>query len=65
MNIKCAEDHLIPVEDQFGRAPLKNCIVQMIKNELGIDHFYISATRTILVRIDSNTINIKLFKDKV
>jgi hypothetical protein len=34
LNIKCAEDHLMIIEDQFGRQPLKNCIVEMIGNEL-------------------------------
>jgi hypothetical protein len=65
MNVKCAEDHLITIEDEYGRAPLKNCILEMIREEMGIDHHYISATRTILVHIDLDTINIPLFVNKV
>lgn len=30
LNIKCAEDHLILIEDEYGRTPLKNCILEMI-----------------------------------
>ena len=52
INIKCSEDHLIIIEDEFGRAPLKNCILEMVKNELKLDHHYISTLKTILVRVD-------------
>ena len=63
-NIKCADDHLINIEDHLGRAPLKNCILEMIKHELQIDHHYVSAQRTILVRIDRKTINIQHFSNR-
>ena len=63
MNIKCAEDHLIEIEDYYGRTPLKNCILEMIRNELKIDNFYIATERTILVRIDRKTIDISAFKN--
>jgi len=46
------------MEDQYGRAPLKNCVLEMIQTELGIDYYYIAAQRTILVRIDKDTVNI-------
>ena len=64
LNIKCAEDHLITMEDEYGRSPLKNCIYEMIKNELGINHYYIGATKTVLVHIDHKTIHIPMFRDK-
>lgn len=59
MNIKCAEDHLIIIEDQYGRQPLKNCIVEMITNDLKLDNYYIDTMRTVLVRIDEKTIHSK------
>jgi hypothetical protein len=64
MNIKCAEDHLITMEDEYGRSPLKNCIYEMVKNELGIMHYYIGATKTVLIHVDHKTINIPMFRDK-
>jgi hypothetical protein len=51
LNIKCSEDHLIIMEDKHGRAPLKNCILEMVKNELKLDHYYIPTLKTILVRV--------------
>jgi len=40
--IVCAEDHLIQIEDKMnGRAPLKNAILETVRNELQIDHHYI------------------------
>lgn len=64
LNIKCAEDHLITIEDEYGRSPLKNCIFEMVKNEMAIKNYYIGATKTVLVHVDENTINIDLFRDK-
>jgi|APCry1669189534_1035231.scaffolds.fasta_scaffold73121_2 hypothetical protein len=52
LNIKCSEDHLIIMEDEHGRAPLKNCILEMVKNELRLDHYYIPTLKTILVRVE-------------
>ena len=54
LNIKCADDHLINIEDEFGRAPLKNCVLEMVRKELNIENFYIAAQRTILVRVDKD-----------
>jgi len=65
LNVKCGEDHIMPVEDEFGRSPLKNVILNTIELEMpGIDHYYISTSRTILVHIDENSIKIPLFRDK-
>lgn len=52
LNIKCAEDHLILMEDEFGRTPLKNCVLDMVQKELRFDHHYIPTLRTILVKVD-------------
>mmetsp|Transcript_19231 Transcript_19231/g.29484 ORF Transcript_19231/g.29484 Transcript_19231/m.29484 type:complete len:90 (+) Transcript_19231:696-965(+) len=62
INIKYDDDHLVDVEDQHGRALIKNTILTMIQTELGLDHFYIPAQRTILVRIEKNTVFIPLFR---
>ena len=64
LNIKCAEDHLITIEDEYGRSPLKNCIYEMVKTDLGIMHYYIGATKTVLVHVDHKTIDIPMFRDK-
>lgn len=56
LNVKCAEDHLILIEDEYGRTPLKNCILEMIQKELGFDHFYIPMQKTILVKVDHKSI---------
>jgi len=61
INIKCSEDNLMIMEDEYGRQPLKNCILEMIKKDLGLDHYYISAQRTILLKVDSETIKINEF----
>lgn len=52
LNIRCAEDHLILMEDEYGRTPLKNCVLEMIQKELGLDHHYIPTLRTVLVKVD-------------
>ena len=39
MNIRCAEDHLVVMQDETGRAPLKNCIKEMVSNELFLEQF--------------------------
>ena len=51
MNIRCAEDHLVVMQDESGRAPLKNCIKEMVQYELFLDHHYIPALNTLLVKI--------------
>lgn len=65
LNIQCAEDHLMNIEDPFGRNPLKNCILEMIINELGIEYYYIGARRTILVRVDKDTLRkVPVFREQ-
>ena len=61
LNIKCADDHMILMENEYGNEVLRNGIVEMIKNELGLDYYYVVMTRTILVRVDDETIEIPLF----
>ena len=40
------------MEDEYGRTPLKNCVLEMIQKELHLDHHYIPTLRTILVKVD-------------
>ena len=61
INIKCADDHMIMMENEYGNDVLKNGIVEMVKNELGLDYYYIAMNRTILVRVDDMTIDIPIF----
>lgn len=39
-----------------GRQPLRNCVLEMIKNELLVDHYYINPRRTILVKVDADSV---------
>ena len=57
MNVKCAEDHLVLMEDEYGRAPLKNCILEMLTNELSMDCHYLSTRNTILVHVDKESLD--------
>ena len=52
---------MILMENEYGNEVLRNGIVEMIKNELGLDYYYVVMTRTILVRVDDETIEIPLF----
>jgi len=62
--IVCAEDHLIQIEDKVHhRAPLKNAILETVRNELQIDHHYIPQTRTILVRVNYDTLDNPVLRD--
>jgi len=62
--IVCGEDHLIQIEDKAnGRAPLKNAILETVRNELQIDHHYIPQTRTILVRVNHETLDNPVLRD--
>jgi len=40
------------MEDEFGRTPLKNCVLEMVQKELHFDHYYIPTLRTILIKLD-------------
>jgi len=52
---------MIMMENEYGNDVLKNGIVEMVKNELGLDYYYIAMNRTILVRVDDMTIDIPIF----
>jgi hypothetical protein len=50
-------------DDHTGKAPLRNAILETIRNELQMDHYYISQTRTILVRINFETLENDILRD--
>ena len=50
-------------DDMTGKAPLRNAVLETIRSELGLDHYYISQTRTILVRINFETLSNEILND--
>ena len=62
--IVCAEDHLVTMEDDMsGNAPLKNAILETVRFELQMDHYYIPQTKTILVRVNFDTLDNPVLRD--
>lgn len=55
--IKTSENHMEKVPESNGSAPLKNVVLEMVKNEMQLDYYYIPQYKTILIRIDGETIN--------
>lgn len=57
LKIKCCETHLERVRDSVtGKSPLRNVVLDMVKDELMLDHYYIAQKKTILVRINAETL---------
>lgn len=62
--VVCSEDHFIQVKnDRTGSAPLKNAILECVRNELEMDHYYIAQTRTILIRVNYDTLDNPVLAD--
>lgn len=61
LNIKCADDHVILMENEQGKEVPKNGILDMIRNDMNLDHHYIPSSLTILVRVTYQTLNIPMF----
>ena len=40
--VVCSEDHFIQMKTSSGSAPLKNAILECVRNELEMDHYYIA-----------------------
>ena len=53
--IVCCEEHII--------SPLRNEILDCIKDELKLDHYYVKGTNTILVRINNDTLDNSVLRD--
>lgn len=52
-------------DDMTGKAPLRNAILETIRSELQMDHYYISQTRTILVRVNFETLENEILRDNM
>ena len=46
-----------------GHAPLKNAILETVRFELQMDHYYIPQTKTILVRVNYDTLDNPILRD--
>lgn len=56
--ILCGDDHIITVgNNSYDRGTARNEVLDMIKNELELDIFYLHNNKVILIRIDQDTIN--------
>ena len=49
--------------DETGRAPLVNAILETVRKELQLDHYYIPQTRKVLVRINAETLENPILRD--
>ena len=62
--IVCSEDHLVKIETKkSGVSSLRNAILDTVRNEMKIDHFYIPQTRTIMVRENKFTLDNPVLRD--
>ena len=51
--------------DMTGKTPLKNSILETVRNELQLDHYYVAQTRTILVRVNYETLDNDVLRDNM
>ena len=52
--INCGDNHFQELQNQNA---MQNGILDTVKNELKMDHFYAARDKMVLVRVDENTIN--------
>ena len=58
LNILCSDDMMVKISDNYSRKTvIKNVIHDMIQNELGLNNIYLAQERTILVKVDAETMN--------
>ena len=58
LNILCSDDMMVKISDNYSRKTVvKNVIHDMIQNELGLNNTYLAQERTILVKVDAETMN--------
>ena len=63
--VVCSEDHFKKVGNKQGvNKALKNMILEMVRNELQIDHFYRAQTRTIFIRVNMHTLDNPVLKEQ-
>lgn len=59
-----ADDHLQPLLDETtGSSPLKNVLLEMVRNELQLDHYYVAQSKTILIRVNWLTLDNPVLRD--
>lgn len=66
--VVCTDEHFYKeLKGDSGKntaaAPLKNGILEMVKGELKLDHYYISQSKTILIRVNIDTLSNPILKD--
>lgn len=63
--VQCGDDHLVQLPDNQGRpsGPVANGILEVVKNELKLDHYYISQNKIVLVKIDNTTLDNSVLND--
>ena len=66
--IQCSDEHLVPQQNSMNgnqgrQTPLVNGVLDVVKNELKLDHFYIAQTKMILVKIDVTTLDNSVLND--
>lgn len=58
LNILCPDTMMVKMVDQNTRKPIvKNAILDMVQNELGMDHHFLPQAQTVLVKVDAETMN--------
>jgi hypothetical protein len=57
--VQCSDEHLV----RYNDGPLINAVLDTVRNELEIDHFYIAQTRTVLVRVNNGTLDNPILRD--
>lgn len=63
--IVCSEDHLQPIFSKTtASSPIKNVILEMVRNELQVDHYYVQQHLSILVRVNWDTLDIPVLRDE-
>jgi len=63
--IVCSEEQFykLPIDDRGTLGPLTNGILEMVCVELKLDHYYINPGRTVLVRVNVETLENPILKD--
>ena len=60
------EEHVVRVgkeDDQMPRTLTKNIILDVIKNELKMDCYYVMQSQAIFIKIDQNTLDNSVLND--
>ena len=61
--VVCSDEHFINVEDAYGKMQQRNAILDTVRSELKMDHFYIVSSHTILVRVNLETLDNQILRE--